>query len=46
MFVGTVFGVFVIPVLFIIFQHLQEKVGRDKSHDDDDDDVVEVKPAN
>jgi HAE1 family hydrophobic/amphiphilic exporter-1 len=46
MFVGTVFGVFVIPVLFIIFQHLQEKVGRDKSHDDEDDDVVEVKPAN
>jgi len=46
MFVGTVFGVFVIPVLFIIFQHLQEKVGRDKSHDDDDEDVVEVKPTN
>ncbi|RWY53839.1 efflux RND transporter permease subunit [Mucilaginibacter gilvus] len=45
MFVGTVFGVFVIPVLFIIFQHLQEKVGRDKSHDDEDDDVVELKPA-
>ncbi|MDB5026257.1 MAG: hydrophobe/amphiphile efflux family transporter [Mucilaginibacter sp.] len=26
MFVGTVFGVFVIPVLFIIFQRLQEKI--------------------
>ena len=45
MFVGTVFGVFVIPVLFIIFQHLQEKVGRNKEHDNDDDDAVEVKPV-
>jgi HAE1 family hydrophobic/amphiphilic exporter-1 len=44
MFVGTIFGVFVIPVLFIIFQYLQEKVGRNKEHDNDDDDVVEVKP--
>ncbi|MVN22524.1 efflux RND transporter permease subunit [Mucilaginibacter arboris] len=26
MLVGTVFGVFFIPVLFIIFQHLQEKI--------------------
>jgi HAE1 family hydrophobic/amphiphilic exporter-1 len=26
MFVGTIFGVFVIPVLFIIFQRLQEKI--------------------
>ena len=26
MFIGTVFGVFVIPVLFIIFQTLQEKI--------------------
>jgi HAE1 family hydrophobic/amphiphilic exporter-1 len=26
--VGTVFGVFVIPVLFIIFQTLQEKIVR------------------
>ncbi|OOQ61202.1 efflux RND transporter permease subunit [Mucilaginibacter pedocola] len=44
MLVGTVFGVFVIPVLYIIFQHLQEKVGRDKSHDNDDDEV-EITPA-
>jgi len=27
MLVGTIFGVFVIPVLFIIFQSLQEKIG-------------------
>ncbi|SDR89333.1 efflux RND transporter permease subunit [Christiangramia echinicola] len=26
--IGTVFGVFVIPVLFIIFQWLQEKIGK------------------
>jgi hydrophobic/amphiphilic exporter-1 (mainly G- bacteria), HAE1 family len=26
MFIGTIFGVFVIPVLFIIFQTLQEKI--------------------
>ncbi|TSD64061.1 efflux RND transporter permease subunit [Inquilinus sp. KBS0705] len=46
MFVGTVFGIFVIPVLFIIFQHLQEKVGRNKEHDNDDDDVVIVNHGN
>jgi HAE1 family hydrophobic/amphiphilic exporter-1 len=45
MFVGTIFGVFVIPILFIIFQHLQEKVGRNKEHDNDDDDTVVVKPV-
>jgi HAE1 family hydrophobic/amphiphilic exporter-1 len=26
MLIGTVFGVFVIPVLFVIFQGLQEKI--------------------
>jgi HAE1 family hydrophobic/amphiphilic exporter-1 len=45
MLVGTIFGVFVIPILFIIFQHLQEKVGRNKEHDNDDDDTVVVKPV-
>jgi hydrophobic/amphiphilic exporter-1 (mainly G- bacteria), HAE1 family len=30
MFIGTVFGVFVIPVLFIIFQSLQERISRKK----------------
>ena len=28
MLIGTVFGVFVIPVLFIIFQNIQEKISR------------------
>jgi HAE1 family hydrophobic/amphiphilic exporter-1 len=28
MFIGTIFGVFVIPVLFIIFQSIQERVSR------------------
>ena len=28
MFIGTIFGVFIIPVLFIIFQRLQEKISR------------------
>jgi HAE1 family hydrophobic/amphiphilic exporter-1 len=44
MFVGTVFGVFVIPILFIIFQSLQEKVGR-KPKPEDEDDEAEVVPA-
>jgi HAE1 family hydrophobic/amphiphilic exporter-1 len=30
LFVGTVFGVFIIPILFMLFQWLQEKVGRNK----------------
>jgi HAE1 family hydrophobic/amphiphilic exporter-1 len=30
MLVGTIFGVFIIPVLYIIFQTLQEKFGRKK----------------
>ncbi|AMR31525.1 multidrug transporter AcrB [Mucilaginibacter sp. PAMC 26640] len=45
MLVGTIFGVFIIPVLFIIFQHLQEKVGRNKEHDNDDDEVITTTPA-
>ncbi|SDP74133.1 hydrophobic/amphiphilic exporter-1, HAE1 family [Mucilaginibacter sp. OK268] len=47
MFVGTIFGVFVIPILFIIFQHLQEKVSGPpkEDNDDDEDDAVEIKPA-
>ena len=30
MFIGTIFGVFVIPVLFIIFQSIQERISRKK----------------
>jgi HAE1 family hydrophobic/amphiphilic exporter-1 len=37
MFIGTVFGLFAIPVLFIIFQTIQEKL-RSKRHDEQDED--------
>lgn len=32
MLTGVVFGVFVIPVLFVIFQHLQERLSRKRRH--------------
>ena len=35
MLAGTLLGVFVIPILFIIFQTLQEKVGRSKKEDEE-----------
>ena len=39
MLIGTILGVFVIPVLFIIFQTLQEKISGParKSYDDDEE---------
>ncbi|UYQ94894.1 efflux RND transporter permease subunit [Chitinophaga horti] len=37
MLIGTLFGVMVIPALFVIFQVLQEKVGRKKRPEDEDD---------
>ncbi|WP_295128565.1 efflux RND transporter permease subunit [uncultured Chitinophaga sp.] len=37
MLIGTLLGVMVIPALFVIFQHLQEKVGRKNKHEDEDD---------
>ncbi|WP_281232990.1 efflux RND transporter permease subunit [Flavobacterium gelatinilyticum] len=43
MLIGTILGVFVIPVLFIIFQSLQEKIsGPAKDGYDDDDDEEEI----
>ncbi len=43
MLIGTILGVFVIPVLFIIFQTLQERVsGPPKENYDDDDDEEEI----
>jgi HAE1 family hydrophobic/amphiphilic exporter-1 len=43
MFIGTLLGIFAIPVLFIIFQHLQEKVSGPRHlrnmEDDDDADI-------
>jgi len=48
MFIGTLLGVFAIPVLFMIFQHLQEKISgprhlRNLEEDEDDDAVVPAK---
>ena len=34
---GTLLGVFVIPPLYVIFQHLQEKLGSNKKYNDDDE---------
>jgi len=44
MLIGTILGVFVIPVLFVIFQTLQEKVSgpAKDGYDDDDDDEEPV----
>jgi HAE1 family hydrophobic/amphiphilic exporter-1 len=39
MFIGTVFGVFVIPTLFIIFQTLHEKIVGRKNHPNDENQV-------
>ncbi len=33
MLIGTIFGVFVIPALFVVFQSLQEKIGGQKTKD-------------
>ena len=46
MLIGTLLGVFAIPVLFIIFQVLQEKISGPahlKKYDDDDEEVVLAK---
>jgi HAE1 family hydrophobic/amphiphilic exporter-1 len=42
MFIGTVFGLFAIPVLFIIFQILQEKIRRKPNPADLEDDDQEL----
>nr|WP_315197100.1 efflux RND transporter permease subunit [uncultured Flavobacterium sp.] len=44
MLIGTILGVFVIPVLFIIFQTLQEKIGgpAKESYDEDDDEETQL----
>ncbi|WP_417941095.1 efflux RND transporter permease subunit [Flavobacterium sp. RS13.1] len=43
MLIGTILGVFVIPILFIIFQSLQERVsGPPKENYEDDDDDKEI----
>lgn len=40
MFIGTVFGIFAIPVLFVIFQTLHEKMNKKREDDDDDDEPI------
>ncbi|MCX2451744.1 efflux RND transporter permease subunit [Pedobacter sp. PLR] len=48
MLIGTILGVFVIPVLFIIFQTLQEKISGPlhlKTYDDDDEDAIDPTKA-
>ncbi|MNE16990.1 hypothetical protein D3C80_1099530 [compost metagenome] len=44
MLIGTILGVFVIPVLFIIFQNLQERISgpAKDGYDDDDDDEDDI----
>ncbi|WP_343694474.1 efflux RND transporter permease subunit [Flavobacterium sp.] len=45
MLIGTILGVFVIPILFIIFQNLQEKISgpaKDGYDDEDDDDEIQL----
>jgi len=42
MFIGTIFGIFAIPVLFIIFQTLQEKIRRKPNPADLEDDNQEL----
>ena len=42
MFIGTVFGIFAIPVLFIVFQGLQEKIKRKPNPADTEDDDQEL----
>ncbi|GGF05174.1 efflux RND transporter permease subunit [Flavobacterium limi] len=48
MLIGTILGVFVIPVLFIIFQTLQEKISgpaKDGYDDEDDEDEIHLLEA-
>ncbi|MET3026989.1 efflux RND transporter permease subunit [Flavobacterium sp. UW10123] len=44
MLIGTILGVFVIPVLFVIFQNLQEKISgpAKDGYDDDDEDEIHL----
>lgn len=44
MLTGTLLGVFVVPILFIIFQGIQEKVGGRYSEYDEDGEIIE-KPS-
>lgn len=43
MLIGTMFGLFVIPILFIVFQSLQEKISGKK--DEDEPITINIQPA-
>jgi HAE1 family hydrophobic/amphiphilic exporter-1 len=45
MFIGTVFGLFAIPVLFIVFQTLQEKIRGKRPVEDEDDEIIKPDTA-
>jgi len=40
MFIGTIFGVFAIPVLFIIFETIQENMRSKRHHNDEEDEII------
>jgi HAE1 family hydrophobic/amphiphilic exporter-1 len=42
MFIGTVFGIFAIPVLFVIFQTLHEKVNKKREEDEEEETIVQT----
>jgi HAE1 family hydrophobic/amphiphilic exporter-1 len=42
MFIGTIFGVFAIPVLFIIFETIQEKLRSKRHHDEDESEETQT----
>jgi HAE1 family hydrophobic/amphiphilic exporter-1 len=46
MLTGVILGVFIIPVLFVIFQYLHEKISRRKEDDDFIDEEEEVELLN
>ena len=47
MLTGTTVGIFITPILFIIFQSLQEKISGPPKHDEDDDEekVMDSNPS-
>ena len=45
MLIGTVFGVFITPVLFVIFQGIQESLRKNRGHGEDDDEEDDNDPC-
>jgi HAE1 family hydrophobic/amphiphilic exporter-1 len=46
MLIGTSFGVFITPVLFIIFQSLQERISGPPKNDDEEESIDAQAPSN